>query len=233
MKTEILTTNANLSGTSMSGARLSVLAAVATLIFLIVLHILSPEYDPSFRMVSEYANGKYPWILVLTFECWAISTFALTYAIQSQLKTAGGKTGLIFLFIAGIGEAMGGMFDINHEVLHGVAGILGIFGLPVGAILISKNLMRTHSWEASKKLIITAANLTWISVVLLVLSFVIMLNGISRSGVTINPKAPVLPPGVIAFVGWTDRLIILTYCFWVMIVAWKEIKLKMQLNKGL
>jgi hypothetical protein len=73
MKTEILTTNANLSGTSMSGARLSVLAAVATLIFLTVLHILSPEYDPSFRMVSEYANGKYPWILVLMFECWAIS----------------------------------------------------------------------------------------------------------------------------------------------------------------
>ena len=34
---------------------------------LIVLHVVSPEFAPSWRMVSEYANGGYPWLLLLVF----------------------------------------------------------------------------------------------------------------------------------------------------------------------
>ena len=40
-------------------ARLALAAAIATLLTLAVLHILSPEFAPAWRMVSEYANGNY------------------------------------------------------------------------------------------------------------------------------------------------------------------------------
>ena len=34
-----------------------------------------------------------------------------------------------------------------------------------------------------------------------------------------------VPPGVIAVVGWANRLLVLAYCAWVMTVAWQATKL--------
>jgi len=31
------------------------------------LHVLSPEFSPSRRVISEYALGHYPWVLSLMF----------------------------------------------------------------------------------------------------------------------------------------------------------------------
>jgi hypothetical protein len=41
------------------------------------LHILTQEFDPSWRMISEYALGHYGWLLSLTFLAWGFSTWAL------------------------------------------------------------------------------------------------------------------------------------------------------------
>ena len=64
----------------LTAARLSLAAAIATLLTLAVLHLLSPEFDPSWRMVSEYANGGYGWVLSLMFASWAVSSWALAFS---------------------------------------------------------------------------------------------------------------------------------------------------------
>ena len=147
-------------------ARISFGAAVASLVFLGALHILSPEFDPSWRMVSEYANGGYGWVLSLMFAAWAVSSWALAYTLKPQITTTSGKIGLAFLLAAGVGEAMGGLFDINHP-LHGLASLIGIPSLPIAAMLISVNLGRAQSWSASRKTLLWTANLTWISLLLM------------------------------------------------------------------
>jgi len=43
------------------------------LLFLASLHVLSPEFDPSWRIVSEYALGNFGWVLSLMFVSWAVS----------------------------------------------------------------------------------------------------------------------------------------------------------------
>src|SRR5437763_8721684 len=113
------------------GARLSIAAAAAVLLLLASLHVLSPEFDPSFRMVSEYALGQYGWVLSLMFLAWGISSWALAVAVWPQVKTRAGKVGLWFLVIAGIGEAMASAFDVSHDLGHGFAGVLGIVGFPI------------------------------------------------------------------------------------------------------
>ncbi len=110
-------------------ARLSLIASVATLLTLVLLHILSPEFAPSWRMVSEYANGDYGWVLSLMFIFWAISSWLLAFTIWSEVKTTAGKVGLYFLIASGIGEAMAAVFDINHS-LHGLASLIGIWQPP-------------------------------------------------------------------------------------------------------
>jgi hypothetical protein len=229
------TTTASMTTTSLTAARLAIAASAAALLLLAGLHVLSPEFDPAWRMVSEYANGGYGWVLSLMFASWAVSSWALALAIWSQVGTRAGKVGLFFLVAAGIGEAMASIFDINHP-LHDLAGAIGILGLPIAALLISVSLGRMQAWSTAKKALLWTANLTWMSVVLLAATFAVMIATFIQSGATIDPHARItaLPPGVIGLVGWGNRLLIVVFCIWVATLAWQAIRVRQEtLSVGL
>ncbi len=209
------------------GALLAMVAAAATLLLLAGLHILSPEFDPSFRMVSEYALGHYGWVLSLMFLAWGISSWALAVALWSRVKTRAGKVGLWFLVIAGLGEAMASVFDITHDPGHSIAGVLGIVGFPIAAVLLSVSLGRLHAWRDVKRPLIWLANLSWISVVLLVATLVLMTVQFAQAyGGQLPQHAPAqLPSGVLGLDGWADRLFVLSSCLWMLVAAWQAMKL--------
>ena len=208
-------------------ARLSIGAAAATLVLLASLHVLSPAFDPSFRMVSEYALGQYGWVLSLMFLAWGISAWALAVALWSQVNTRAGKVGLWLLVIAGLGEAMAAVFDITHDTGHSIAGVLGMGGFPIAAVLLSVSLGRTQPWRGAKSLLLWLAHLNWISVILLVATLVLMTVQIAQAyGGHLPQQAPAhLPAGVLGFDGWADRLIVLSNCLWVGVAARPALKL--------
>ena len=75
-----------------------------------------------------------------------------------------------------------------------VAGMIGVPTLPVAAMWISVRLGRAPSSPAAKKWLLWTANLTWVSLVLLVAA---------------------LTAHKMRFVGWTNRLLVVAYCLWV------------------
>lgn len=208
-------------------ARLSIGAAATTLLLLVSLHMLSPAFDPSYRMVSEYALGQYGWVLSLMFLAWGISAWALAVALWSQVHTRAGKIGLWLLVIAGLGEAMASVFDITHDTGHSIAGVLGMGGFPVAAVVLSISLGRTQTWRGAKALLLWLAHLNWISVVLLVATLVLMTMQIAQAyGGHLPQQAPAhLPAGVLGLDGWADRLIVLSNCVWVGVAARQVLKL--------
>ena len=210
-------------------ARLAIGASVAVLFTLAMLHILSSEFAPSWRMVSEYANGEYSWVLSLMFIFWVLSSWILAFTIWSEVKTMAGKIGLYFLIASGIGEAMAAVFDINHS-LHSLASLIGIGSLPVAAMLISTSLGRTETWSVAKKSLLWTANLTWISVILMGITFAILITTFTQAGgdMTSAEVPTTLPEGVIALVGWANRFLIVAYCAWLINVAWNVIELKIE-----
>ena len=193
---------------SISAARLSLAASVAAVLSLASLHILSPEFDPSWRVVSEYALGHYGWVLSLMFFAWALSSWALVFAIRPEVRTIGGRIGLVFLVAAGVGEAMASVFDLRRPELHGLAGALGIPSLPIAAMLISVSLSRTHRWFPTKKVLVWTANLTWMSLALMGAAMFSLTRKIG---------------GLKVSIGWPNRLLIVIYLLWVMTVAWQAI----------
>ncbi len=212
---------------SVPAAWLAIVSTLVTLAILASLHVLSPQFNPSFRMVSEYALGTYSWVLSLMFFTWALSTWALLFAIRSQVKTLGGKIGLVFLFLAGVGEMMAGFFDIRTD-LHAVAS-LGIPFFSIAAVLISISLSRTKAWASSKKLLLWTANLTWVSILLMVGTLALMIYTFTQSGSGMDTTLRediILPHGVIGLVGWANRLLVLVYCVWTIKVAWIALKLQ-------
>ena len=95
------TTNPSVSGGNPSpivqpAGWLAILATAATILLLATLHVLSPEFSPPWRMVSEYAFGHYAWVLTLIFFSWAICSWALVIAIWSQVHNNAGKVGYCF-----------------------------------------------------------------------------------------------------------------------------------------
>jgi len=209
-------------------AWLAIIMTAATILLLASLHVLSPEFAPSWRMVSEYALGHYGWVLSLMFLSWGISSWALAVAIWSQVKTKAGRVGLWFLVVAGLGEAMASVFDVTHETGHGIAGLLGVVGFPIAALLLSVSLGRVQEWRGARKVLLWIANLSWISVILLVATLALMTMQFAHlNGGHLPEHAPKsLPPGVLGLDGWANRLIVLSNCLWVIVAAWKAIKLR-------
>lgn len=213
---------------SVVSAWVSILSGLLALLHLVSLHVLSPEFDPSFRMISEYALGQHASMLSGFFFTWALSTFVLLFAIGSQAKGIKGKIGLVFLVLAAIGMTMGGLHDIRHP-LHGAAFGLGVPALPVAAVLITLSLVRQKGWDKYKKLLLWTAHATWISLILMAVTMSLFISSYIQAGGVMDstPRVHiVLPEGVIAIVGWFNRLLVVTYIVWVLKVAWISLKVK-------
>ena len=209
-------------------AWLAIFSTTVAILLLVSLHVVSPEFSPPWRMVSEYAFGHYAWVLSLMFLSWGIGAWALVVALWREIQTNAGKVGLYFLVIAGAGEALASVFDITHEIGHGIAGLLGVLGFPIAALLVSVALSHNETWAVPRKALLWIANLNWISIVLLAATMALMIMQLSHANGGHLPRhAPKsLPPGVLGLDGWADRLIVLSNCAWVLVVAWHAIQLQ-------
>jgi hypothetical membrane protein len=205
-------------------ARVALAAATAELLLLASLHVLSPEFDPAWRVISEYALGQYGWVLTLMFLAAAFNVWALAAAVWPHVATTAGKIGVGLLIVAGVGPAMASVFAIDHP-LHDLAGLIGVLGLPVAAMVTSVSLSRTPAWAGAKKTLLWTANLTWVSVVVFVATMIILFVTFTQAGGDpAGGQVTRLPPGVIAVNGWANRLVLVASAAWVIAVGWQANK---------
>jgi Protein of unknown function (DUF998) len=204
----------------LAAARAAIAATATASGLLLSLHLLSPEFSPAWRMVSEYANGQYGWVLSLMFAAYGTSTLALALAVGSHAATRRATSGLWLLVASGLGQLAAAAFDLNQEALHTLAGVLGIVCLPAGAMLLTPALTRSPRFARARTALLVAANLSWLTVVLWIASFVPMIVTLLQVVGSLPTTPPAeLPRGVIALVGWTNRLMLLAAWAWVVTVA--------------
>lgn len=190
---------------------------------LLLLHALSPEFAPSWRMVSEYANGRFSWVLTVVFAAWAIGSFALVAALWPLSASTLGKIGLGVLILAGVGQVMGGLFDINHP-LHGPAAMIGIPSLCVAAVLLTKAMSHHPGLDAPPA---WSMHLPWVSFVLMLASFGLFISSLKAAGVDVTGQSgPLaeLPAGVSGYVGWANRLLFAASHLWVVLASQSVLK---------
>lgn len=215
---DAITNHSGLGGWYGPAAYAAMLATAISCTSLILLHVLSSEFSPSWRMVSEYANGQFPWLLTLVFVSWAISSFALAIALLPLWATTLGKVGLAFLILAGVGQMMGGLFDINHK-LHGPAAMIGIPSLCLAAVIVTMALSGRAGVAAPP---LWSAHLPWISFALMIGAFALFFSALKAAGVEMSGRtSPLneLPANVSGYVGWANRLIFVSAYLWVTLAA--------------
>jgi hypothetical protein len=222
---ETIADHAGLGGWFAPAAYVAIFGIAISCAALILLHMLSPEFSPSWRMVSEYANGRFPWLMTIVFAGWAISSFALAVALWPLSESVLGKIGLIFLVLGGVGQVMGGLFDINHK-LHGPAAMIGIPSLCIAAVVLTVALSRRAGIEAPPA---WSAHLPWIVFVLMLGAFALFVTALKDAGVDMSGQAgPLkeLPSGVSGYVGWANRLFFAAAYLWALLAALSVLKAK-------
>lgn len=206
---------------SLTAARLSWGFAVLFLVLLAVLHLVKPELDPSWSVISEYAIGNFGWMMMLAFIALAVSCASLFMAIKSQVQGIWGKIGLFLLLLSAVGMAMAGIFvtdpltvsaDMRTSAgkLHELGAMLDV--VPVAALLIGFGLARNKNWRSLKGLLLGTAVLTILGLVAFIGSTAMMLPSDGKFG-----------PDVL--IGWPNRLLVITYCVWLMTVSWQAMRL--------
>src|SRR5688572_2003801 len=103
---------------------LALSTGIISLMCLMSLHFTSPEFQPSWRMISEYALGKFKGLITAFFLLWGACSILLAILLWNEVTTVWGTIGIVLLLVSAIGQIMGGLFDLKHK-LHGLAFLLG------------------------------------------------------------------------------------------------------------
>lgn len=195
------------------------------LAILALLHFLEPEFDPSWRMISEYEIGRYGWLMSVAFVCWGLGVLDLQMVLSRSLQTAGGKVGRWWLVVIGVAMMAAGVFRTNaitdntvslDNTLHTLAGAIVIMTFPIAATLVARGLLHNPRWAPARGWLVWGTALCWAGMVIYFGSIVV-------SGL-ITPGAGRVGPDVLQ--GWPNRLMVVIYSIWMIVVARYALRLR-------
>lgn len=198
--------------------RIAVVLSAAFLAILFLLHFLEPEFDPSWRMISEYELGRYGWMMTLAFFCWGGSGFTLTAALWSSLRTFGGRIGRGWFLLLGAALFGAGIFITSAitdtmpstaNTLHTVCGAIVILTFPIAASLVARSLTRNLEWTGARHWLLWVTLLVWLGQIAFFGSIII--------SNAINPSAGRV--GLEVYLGWPNRFMVVVYNIWLILVA--------------
>ena len=209
-------------------ARIAIILSITFLATLFLLHFLEPEFDPSWRMISEYELGRYGWMMRLAFFCWGGSLLSLLIALWAALQTISGKIARWWLLLIGIALFGAGIFVTNAIMdttistansLHTLCGAFVILTFPIASSLVVWCLARNENWTALR------AHLFWVELFVWLSMFVFFGSIIVSSA--INPAAGRVGPEI--YLGWPNRIMVVAYHIWIIIIALDVKKLQSRL----
>jgi hypothetical protein len=198
-------------------ARTALVSGALFILLLGGLHVLEPEYDPTWRFISEYALGRFGWLMTLAFLSLALSLAGTGAMSFSQARTMTGYIGMLLLALAVLGLLIAAIFKTDpiststeEMTFSGSMHVLGasLDYSPVAFLLLSFSLGRNPAWRSIRKWLFLCAGISLI----LTIGFIATLPGNGAFG-----------PGV--YTGLIGRLLLTSYLGWVTVAALHILKL--------
>jgi hypothetical protein len=186
------------------------LGATALAVGLIVLlHFLEPEFDPSWRMLSEYSLGRYGVLMRVAFL--AMGTAVIAVAVALSPAAWPWSLGLLLVAIGPLGAAFIDTDPITtpraqmsrRSNVHSALGSLFILGFPLAATIAG---ISASGDPAVGPVLAWASIVPWITLVWFLGTSVRH----ARSDVVGAPDVRI---------GWPNRVSILAYLGWVALAA--------------
>ncbi len=188
--------------------RLSFGLSVAFLALLTALHVLEPEFNWG-HLISEYQLGEYGFLMSLAFRLLGASARLVALSLGRRSPTRGGRVGQRGLLVIGAAFFVAGVFPpvqtpVIIAYLHGISGLVVIFGSPITFTLIGRSLARSQTRYPLSHRLRLATLVAWGGLSLFLTSLIAI-----RLTDQVN----------IAWVSLANRFLIVTYCIWLMTAA--------------
>ena len=173
----------------MTTKQLSVVAFIFIIYFaaiIVILHFLRPDVNPAASPTSEYAVGRYGFLMSSAFVSMSIATFSLLIGLNRVIyKSAPYRAGRVLFVIWGLGLFIALSFPINPQgtelttknLIHRINGPIAFLCLSVAVLLFAISFKRDESWRP-----IYAAALT-LALLMLVLFVAIGIAVANNAGV--------------------------------------------------
>jgi hypothetical protein len=169
-------------------------------------------------MISLYALGRHGWVMALFFAAFGVASACLFAALFAYVPSILGRIGLAFLLAAALGLVMAARFPMDpvstppaersfSGTMHGVAFLIGV-PCQVFAVLLLSVALGNQPLHAPLPLL-TLTAVVWLSLAVMIAIMLI-----------VGPGKPSNPNGPERFVGWPNRLFMVAYAVWLIVVAW-------------
>lgn len=197
--------------TSMTAGVYSIVAVAVTITLVVMLHKLEPEFDPSLSMLSEYSLGGFGVLMRIAFIVGSTSVMACALSISSAagpwawalVVVALGPLGAAFVDTDPIAT---GRSEVSRRGnVHVAFGMLFILGFPIAATMVGISAAGDPSIGS---LLMWASIVPWLGLVV----FLGIAAKFARQGIT---------GGSHARIGWPNRINMLAYLAWVVLVGLK------------
>ena len=181
----------------------TVIAVVVTILLVVALHYLEPEFQSSWRMLSEYSLGKYGIVMRIVFIIGASAVASAGVVLWTSIGWA--AVGLILVALGPLGAAFVDTDPITtplseksrNNTIHQAFGSLFILGFPIAA---------TVAGIFSGPLLAWASILPWSGLVWFMTA---TLRQAQPGGVG-SPEVKI---------GWPNRFNMLAYLAWVVLAV--------------
>lgn len=202
----------------LSSARAAHRATLLVGVLIVALHGLKPEIDPSWRFISEYAIGRYGWLMSVAFVTFGIAHLGLLAGMRRYLSGSwAGRLGQAALIVSAAGLMVAGIFTTDAVTtdpglatmsgrLHNIGGGMGL-AMPLAVACVTWQLLKHPRWQQARHALLISAALSIVGTVVSVAALGVLL---SRSGGTFGPEVPV---------GWPNRFEFAAYGVWFLTVA--------------
>ena len=200
-------------------ATLAIWLASGFVLVLVALHGLEPEFDPSWRWISEYQLGRYGWVMSVAFCLWGSAAFALLVALWPSLRTGSGRLARGWLLLMSVALFGAGAFRTDPITatdptvagsLHGAFGMFTVLTFPAMATVVTGSLLRDPAWASARRRLLWSTGVIWLAATTFWSPIVIFL--------AVNQPASPFGPQVPA--GWPNRAMVASYVLWLISVAW-------------
>jgi hypothetical protein len=161
-------------------------------------------------MISEYQLGDHGWLMSLAFFCLGAASLSLFAALKSTVLVHCGRTGRWGIVAVAVAYFGAGIFPPSPPpatagYLHGLFGLIVIFGSPIVFTSIHRGIGRVSEGSVAAGPTPWATAIVWVGFLLFVAS------------IPVSPLVGTRSP--LAFASIVNRLMIVAYCIWLIIVA--------------
>ena len=185
-------------------ATIALLGVAYFAVIIVVLHFLRPDLNPISSPTSEYAVGRYGFLMTSAFFSMSLGSFALVIGLYRGVSQRA-RSGIGLLGIWAVGVLIAMSFPIDPEgapqtisgTIHRINGPLAFLSLTAGTILVSRRFKQDGLWRPIHR---TAVILSLVMLAAFIATF---LNIATASG----------------FAGLCQRIFLVAFVTWFLLTA--------------